>query len=73
MNPRGILYIVSSVAGGGKTTLISLLLEKHPTCQLSKKEYITLIDSGYSFEILSGLYNNKVSLEVDSKGKTTLI
>lgn len=50
-----------------------LLLEKHPTCQLSKKEYITLIDSGYSFEILSGLYDNKVSLEVDSKGKTTLI
>lgn len=50
-----------------------LLLEKHPTCQLSKKEYITLIDSGYSFEILSELYNNKVSLEIDSKGKVTLI
>lgn len=50
-----------------------LLIEKHPTCQLSKKEYITLIESGYSFEIISGLYNNKVSLEVDSKGKVTLI
>ena len=35
VNPRGILYIVSSVAGGGKTTLISLLLEKHPDIHFS--------------------------------------
>jgi hypothetical protein len=50
-----------------------LLLEKFPTCQLSIKEYITLIESGYSFEILSGLYKNNVKLEVDSRGKVTLI
>ena len=35
VNPRGILYVISSVAGGGKTTLISLLLEKHPDIHFS--------------------------------------
>lgn len=50
-----------------------LLVEKHPFCNLSLKEYITLIDSGYSFEILSGIYNKNLKLEVDSKGITTLV
>lgn len=35
MNPSGILYIISSVAGGGKSTLISLLLRKHPEIKFS--------------------------------------
>jgi guanylate kinase len=35
VNPRGILYIISSVAGGGKSTLISLLLKKYPDIHFS--------------------------------------
>lgn len=35
VNPRGILYIISSVAGGGKSTLISLLLNKYPDIHFS--------------------------------------
>lgn len=35
MSPRGILYIISSVAGGGKSTLISLLLKKYPEIHFS--------------------------------------
>ena len=35
MSPRGILYIISSVAGGGKSTLISLLLKKYPDIHFS--------------------------------------
>ncbi len=35
VNPRGILYIISSVAGGGKSTLISLLLQKYPDIHFS--------------------------------------
>jgi guanylate kinase len=30
MEKKGKLYIISSVAGGGKSTLIGLLLKKHP-------------------------------------------
>ena len=35
VSPRGILYIISSVAGGGKSTLISLLLKKYPDIHFS--------------------------------------
>ena len=49
-----------------------LLLEKYPTCNLNVKEYYTLIKSGYSFEIISNLYKNKVYLEIDNKGKVNL-
>lgn len=35
VSPRGILYIISSVAGGGKSTLISLLLKKYPEIHFS--------------------------------------
>jgi guanylate kinase len=35
VNPRGILYIISSVAGGGKSTLISLLLKKYQDIHFS--------------------------------------
>ena len=35
MSPRGILYVISSVAGGGKSTLISLLLNKYPDIHFS--------------------------------------
>ena len=35
VSPRGSLYIVSSVAGGGKSTLISLLLKKYPEIHFS--------------------------------------
>lgn len=34
-NPKGTLYIISSVAGGGKSTLIYMLLEKHPSVKFS--------------------------------------
>jgi hypothetical protein len=49
------------------------LLEKNPNCNLTVKEYIKLIDSGYSFEILSNLYDKNVRLEVSSTGQVTLI
>jgi len=35
VSPRGILYVISSVAGGGKSTLISLLLNKYPDIHFS--------------------------------------
>ena len=35
VSPRGVLYIISSVAGGGKSTLISLLLKKYPDIHFS--------------------------------------
>ena len=50
-----------------------LLIEKHPSCNLNKKEYFCLIDSNFSFEMVSLIYDNNLSLEVDSKGKVTLI
>lgn len=50
-----------------------LLIEKQPTCSLSKKEYMCLIDKNFSFEIINLIYNNSSTLEVDSKGNVTLI
>lgn len=50
-----------------------LLIEKHPSCNLNKKEYFCIIDSNFSFEMVSLIYDNNLSLEVDSKGKVTLI
>jgi len=50
-----------------------LLIEKYPECNLTKKEYITLMDKNFSFEVVSSVYQKKLKLEVDSKGNTTLI
>lgn len=50
-----------------------LLIEKYPTCNISKKEYIELLDNNYSFEIISSIYNKSLSLEVDSRGNTYLV
>ncbi|MDX1958118.1 MAG: guanylate kinase [Leptospiraceae bacterium] len=49
------LYIISSVAGGGKSTLISLLLEKHPeilfsvSCTSREKRYREVEGKDYHF------------------------
>ncbi len=32
---KGKLFIISSVAGGGKSTLIGMILKKHPECKFS--------------------------------------
>lgn len=45
-----------------------LLIEKNPICNLTLKEYITLIKKGYSYEILSTIYDNNSYLEINSKG-----
>jgi hypothetical protein len=45
-----------------------ILIEKYNTCELSLKEYITLIDEKFSFEIISAIYDKDLSLEVTSQG-----
>lgn len=50
-----------------------LLIEKYPECNLTKKEYITLMDKNFSYEVLSSIYDKKLKLEVDSRGNTTLV
>lgn len=50
-----------------------LLIEKHPNCELTKKQYVSLVDEGFSYEIVSLIYDNSFKIEVDSKGKITLI
>ncbi len=43
-----------------------LILEKYPECKLTLKEYLCLNENGFSYEIISTLYDNNVYLEVDS-------
>lgn len=45
-----------------------ILIEKYDSCELSLKEYVTLIDENFSFEIISAIYDKKLSLEVTSEG-----
>lgn len=45
-----------------------ILIDKYDTCDLTLKEYITLIDQSFSFEIVSAVYDKNLSLEVDSQG-----
>jgi hypothetical protein len=45
-----------------------ILIEKYNSCDLSLKEYITLIDEKFSFEIISAIYDKNLSLEVTSQG-----
>ena len=50
-----------------------LLIEKYPTCNISKREYIYLLDNSYSFEIISSIYDKSLQLEVDPYGNTHLV
>lgn len=50
-----------------------LLIEQYPDCNLTKKEYIYLLDTNYSFEIISSVYNKHLHLEVDPYGNTFLV
>lgn len=50
-----------------------ILIEKYQDCNISKKEYLKLIDNNFSFEIISLIYKNNLKLEVDSKGNVSLI
>jgi hypothetical protein len=50
-----------------------LLIEKYKDCNITKKEYLKLIDNNFSFEIISLIYDDNLKLEVDSKGKVSLI
>lgn len=50
-----------------------LLIEKYPECNLTKREYITLLDKNFSFEVISSVYDKKLKLEVDSRGNTNLV
>lgn len=50
-----------------------LLIEKHPNCNLTKREYIYLVENNYSFEIISNTYEHDLKFEVDSKGNIKLI
>lgn len=49
-----------------------LLLEKYPTCNMSLNNYKTLNNSGYSFEMITSLYNKNVELEVDENNNIIL-
>lgn len=49
-----------------------ILIEKFESCNLSKKDYVTLIDSNFSYEIISAIYNNNLKLEVTSSGVNLL-
>ena len=55
------------------STEYKLLIEKYPECNLSKREYITLLDNNFSFEVISSIYEKKLKLEVDSYGHTSLV
>lgn len=50
-----------------------LLIEKYPDCNITKREYITLLDNNFSFEVISSIYSKKLKLEVDSNGHTYLV
>lgn len=43
----------------------SLLIEKYPTCDISLKDYITLIKCNYSFDMISEVYDNNCKIEID--------
>lgn len=50
-----------------------LLIEKYPECNITKREYIKLLDTNFSFEVISSIYQKRLKLEVDSYGKTFLV
>lgn len=50
-----------------------LLIESYPHCNLTKKEYITLVNNNYSYEMISNTYKHNLKFEIDSKGNIKLI
>lgn len=50
-----------------------LLIESFPNCNLTKKEYITLTNNNYSYEMISNTYKHNLKFEIDSKGIIKLI
>ncbi len=50
-----------------------LLIESFPNCNLTKKEYITLVNNNYSYEMISNTYKHNLKFEIDSKGNVKLI
>lgn len=64
MSPNSNLFIISSVAGGGKSTLISLLLDRHPDILFSVSDTTRPIRPGD----IPGITYNFKTIEEFRKG-----